>query len=249
MKALSVQQPWAHLICCGLKDVENRGWQPAEVPVRILIHATTAKVPAHWEDQPSDVVSNVRNARQMRQIPEYADMAYGAIIGYVECYQVIRDSDSIWAAAGSRHWCLRDAHLFDKPIFGIKGVRGHLFDVPENDENNLPPSHVADLSFPERKGNTVILPASDAIIDLVESGADVVEYDFTDTMLDLFFEAETGEPLSISKVRFIGKDRTIEKELEEVVTGQYLDKDNHPYKVIEFPEEDLYWSYCALFIR
>ena len=249
MKALSVQQPWAHLICCGLKDIENRGWQPAEVPVRILIHATTAKVPAHWEDQPSDVVSNVRNARQMRQIPEYADMAYGAIIGYVECYQVVRDSDSLWAAPGSRHWCLCDAHMFDKPIFGIKGVRGHLFDVPEIDEKNLPPSHVVDLPFPEREGKTVILPASDEIIENITSGADVVEYDFTDTMLDLFFEAETGDPLGISKVRFIGKDRTIEKELEEVVTGQYLDKDNNPYKVIEFPEEDLYWSYCALFIK
>lgn len=249
MKALSVQQPWAHLICCGLKDVENRGWQPSEVPVRILIHATTAKVPVHWENQPSDVVSNVRNARQMRQIPEYADLAYGAVIGYVECYEVVRDSDSLWAVSGNRHWCLQGAHLFDEPIFGIKGVRGHLFEVPEIDENNLPPSHVANLPFPDRMGDIVILPASDAIIALVESGADVVEYDFTDTMLDLFFDAETGKPLDINKVRFVGKDKTIEKTLEEVVTGPYLDKDNNPYRVIEFPEEDLYWSYCALFIK
>ena len=98
-------------------------------------------------------------------------------------------------------------------------------------------------------GDIVILPASDAIIALVESGADVVEYDFTDTMLDLFFDAETGKPLDINKVRFVGKDKTIEKTLEEVVTGPYLDKDNNPYRVIEFPEEDLYWSYCALFIK
>ena len=249
MKALSVQQPWAHLICCGLKDVENRGWQPAEVPVRLLIHATTAKVPAHWEDQPSDVVSNVKNARLMRQIPNYSDLAYGAVIGYVECYQIISDSDSLWAVAGSRHWCLRDAHLFDKPIFGIKGVRGHLFDVPEVDENNLPPSRIVELPFPEREGKTVILPASDDVMAQVEAGGDVIEYDFTITMLDLFFDNESGESLGIERIRFVGKDKTIEKSLEDVVTGPYRDKDDNPYELVEYPGEEEYWSYCALFIK
>jgi hypothetical protein len=37
MKVLSVQQPWASLICAGIKDVENRSWKAAKVPGRILI--------------------------------------------------------------------------------------------------------------------------------------------------------------------------------------------------------------------
>ena len=37
MKELSVQQPWASLICAGIKDVENRSWKAAKVPGRILI--------------------------------------------------------------------------------------------------------------------------------------------------------------------------------------------------------------------
>lgn len=45
MKVLSVQQPWASLICTGVKDVENRTWQPKEVPGRILIHASAKKIP------------------------------------------------------------------------------------------------------------------------------------------------------------------------------------------------------------
>ena len=44
MKVLSVQQPWASLICAGIKDVENRTWKAAKVPGRILIHASSKKV-------------------------------------------------------------------------------------------------------------------------------------------------------------------------------------------------------------
>ena len=44
MKTLSIQQPWASLVCAGIKDVENRTWKPAEVPGRILIHASSKKV-------------------------------------------------------------------------------------------------------------------------------------------------------------------------------------------------------------
>lgn len=42
MKALSVKQPWASVICTGLKDVENRTWKPAQIPGRFLIHASSA---------------------------------------------------------------------------------------------------------------------------------------------------------------------------------------------------------------
>lgn len=44
MKVLSIKQPWASLICSGIKDVENRTWKPKEVPGRILIHAGSTKV-------------------------------------------------------------------------------------------------------------------------------------------------------------------------------------------------------------
>ena len=44
MKALSVRQPWAHLIVTGIKRVENRFW---ETPYRgpLLIHAAS-----RWHD-------------------------------------------------------------------------------------------------------------------------------------------------------------------------------------------------------
>jgi len=42
MKALSIKQPWAWLICAGYKDYENRDWSLPKsfyLPQRIYIHA------------------------------------------------------------------------------------------------------------------------------------------------------------------------------------------------------------------
>ena len=39
MKALSVKQPWASVICTSLKDVENRTWKPVQTPGLFLIRA------------------------------------------------------------------------------------------------------------------------------------------------------------------------------------------------------------------
>lgn len=40
MKALSVKQPYATLICAGVKDIENRAWS-TDYRGRVLIHAST----------------------------------------------------------------------------------------------------------------------------------------------------------------------------------------------------------------
>lgn len=55
MKTLSIQQPWASMICAGIKDVENRTWKPAEVPGRILIHASSKKVTKNFDEPIMDV--------------------------------------------------------------------------------------------------------------------------------------------------------------------------------------------------
>ena len=115
MKALSVKQPWASVLCAGIKDVENRTWQTKGAPGRILIHATKTKVESNYEGYPDDYISTIKNARTMGQIPEYKDMPYGSIIGYLDCYQIVRDAESYWAQPDSYHWCVKDAYLFDEP--------------------------------------------------------------------------------------------------------------------------------------
>ena len=45
MKALTVKQPFAHLICVGIKDVENRTWKCPEkyIGKRVLIHSSSKR--------------------------------------------------------------------------------------------------------------------------------------------------------------------------------------------------------------
>ena len=50
MKAITLHQPWASLIACGLKTIETRDWPPprAIVGSRIAIHAAKRE-PDSWE--------------------------------------------------------------------------------------------------------------------------------------------------------------------------------------------------------
>lgn len=249
MQALSVRQPWATLICTGLKDVENRTWQTAKAPGRILIHATSAKVPGNWEDVPNEMISNVKNARLFGQIPEYNDMPRGAIIGYVDCYDIVRDSQSIWAQPDNFHWCFRDAHIFYEPIYGVKGVQGHLFDVPGIDENDLPPSYEWICNFPDVQGDTVILPVSDTVMADIESGRGSICYDYTPTMESLFINPDNGEAIKYKTIVFVGKDKTIEKGFDGVEWGPYLLPGDKTVPVPEYNDPNILWSFFEVHFR
>ena len=126
MKCLSVQQPWAYLICCGKKDVENRSWKPKTAPGRILIHAG-AKLDKYAQEEAEDIVGH--------KLPP---LTLGAIIGYVDVYGFVERSNSIWASEGHGaewKWLLKDAKMFKNPI-SAKGRLG-LYSV-NIDPDNLP---------------------------------------------------------------------------------------------------------------
>lgn len=118
MKCLSVRQPWASLICMGVKDVENRSWRVNDAPGRILIHASSY-YDRYAQGEAEDIVGH--------PLPP---LPLGAIIGYVEVYAFTRHSDSEWADEDSSwKWLLRNPHLFKTPI-PYRGRMG-LFDVVE----------------------------------------------------------------------------------------------------------------------
>jgi hypothetical protein len=113
MKVLSVRQPWAGLICSGIKDVENRVWQ-TNYRGTILIHATAKPDRERLHDIidlkkaiiPSETTINVSNS---------------AIIGTVDIVGCVPNSPSIWAETLCFHWQLKNAVLFRKPIKDVKG--------------------------------------------------------------------------------------------------------------------------------
>jgi hypothetical protein len=91
MKALTIRQPWAGLIACGVKDVENRSWTPGTalaIGERFAIHAGTAY-------EMTDVDDDYPLCR-----------VHGVIIATVRLVDVTRTSSSEWANPGSWHWVL-----------------------------------------------------------------------------------------------------------------------------------------------
>ena len=51
--------------------------------------------------------------------PEYEDLEYSAIIGYVTVNGDCDDSTSVWAVPVKHQWHIEDAYIFDEPIRAI----------------------------------------------------------------------------------------------------------------------------------
>lgn len=110
MIAISIRQPWAHLILTRGKDVENRSWPlPANyLGQTILIHAGIAKPTEH----PSAY--------------HFLDLPRGGIVGMVQITGCVRDSLSDWAEPTMYHWLLTNARTL--PFHPCKGRLG-FFEV------------------------------------------------------------------------------------------------------------------------
>ena len=143
-KVLSVKQPWAFLICSGIKDIENRTWKLPEKykGERVLLHAS-----AHIRKSTKDLL----NKEQFDVILGLSDLnkekyfdgrqVEHAIIGAVKFSDCVVNHPSIWAEhsrgwpSDPKHiynWVVSDAILFDKPILNVKGKLGFWdFDLPE----------------------------------------------------------------------------------------------------------------------
>lgn len=134
MKALSIKQPFAFLICAGYKDAENRNW-PTKFRGRIYVHASKT----FDYDGFNAVCAWIGKGRVPPVDPEeWANQAVnqvlGAIIGevdIVDCkYRFGEENDNLyskWHIPGSYGFILANPVLYDKPI-PMKGSLG-LFDV------------------------------------------------------------------------------------------------------------------------
>lgn len=103
MKTLSVKQPWAYLLCAGIKDIENRTWK---LPVkyrgeRVLIHASGAKMEGIEGDYfNEDQIGHLYCGRTpLEELHKYHSLRnqYSAIIGSVRIVDCVINHPSIWA--------------------------------------------------------------------------------------------------------------------------------------------------------
>lgn len=134
MKALSIKQPYAYLICKGIKDIENRTWR-TNFRGRVYIHASAKSANEPYmifTDEQIDVIDNI-----IMDICESYELT-SAIIGHVDIVDCVESHSSIWA----EHWVTKEWHngvfggtydkvvynwvlanpvLYDKPILNVKG--------------------------------------------------------------------------------------------------------------------------------
>ena len=142
LPAISVRQPWAYLICAGLKPIENRTWKLPEKykGQRVLIHAGAK--PWTWHAVINYLTENTAivfeifgfNGTWLRNLQT------SAIIGSVGIVDCVINHPSIWAEKTEGvtdintgkfipkrdpvpvyNWVLRNPVLFDKPILNVKG--------------------------------------------------------------------------------------------------------------------------------
>jgi hypothetical protein len=123
MKALSIRQPWAYLICKGLKDVENRSWS-TEFRGRIYIH-TGLKFDKYGFDKITGQFSPVDIKTKMILLATFIKGAFtlGAIIGEVDIvncrYRFPEENDnlySVWHEPGRYGFILANPVFYEHPL-------------------------------------------------------------------------------------------------------------------------------------
>ncbi len=144
--ALSVKQPWASLICAGIKDIENRTWQ-TDYRGRLYIVASSTNVTSLFDNGlvPAEYNRIVAQKQSEGILPDLHSLPQSAVIGYVDLEDCSGDKiDSVWSSGslreGNINWVLKNAHIFEQPLFPGFKAKLNLFEIPELDEDNLPPT-------------------------------------------------------------------------------------------------------------
>ncbi len=144
MKAISIKQPWASLICTprndnpnlGIKNIENRTWA-TKYRGKVLVHASGT--PAKGKFLAINELQREFAAKNENFNPLYfEDLPVSAIIGEVEIIDCVINHDSIWAENSYYaqtnesnpdcdddiiiyNWVLANPVLYDEPILNVKG--------------------------------------------------------------------------------------------------------------------------------
>ena len=135
MKALTLWQPWASLVACGAKLVENRTWKPAPKLIypgeRFAIHAGRTFGVGEWEAL-LDVCRERRIVLPPRErMPFSAIIATARFTGWTDRAEEIAEEQRVWFA-GPIGWVLEDVRELVEPV-PFSGSRG-LWDLPADVE-------------------------------------------------------------------------------------------------------------------
>lgn len=229
MKVLSVQQPWATMICSGIKDVENRTWKPQTNPGKMLIHASKKFTFGMLNQMPWEWGSSILNHMQFGNLPQPNGFPAGCIIGYVTLDRVETTSDSAWAVPDEQYkWVLKDAYVFDEPIDGVKG-KLHLFDYPL-DEDNLPAAHKVEIRMPRREGEELVVPVCrqnwDELSAYKGNNNESFTLDLSNDIVDTLCKPGVYALEPIQSIRFEYGDKGVRFEVDGKQSGSFFPADD-----------------------
>lgn len=237
MKCLSIQQPWASLICGGIKDVENRSWRVNDAPGRILIHAGKTMRP--MGELPTFFGVLIDNAIACGYVPEVEDMPLGAIIGYADIVGFTEEFTSDWAQEGHGaewKWQIENARLFKSPI-PYRGRQG-LFEVPEIDADNLPETY----DFPKiaRRGSILDIPVNGEVFNTLDTNECFTLY-LTEANRSLFTDDELVELPTDAVVFYDSRTGHLRKfVVDQLVVHEEVDENNDPVLFFDPNGNELY---------
>lgn len=134
--AISVKQPWAYLLCAGIKPIENRTWALPEKykGERVFIHASGKPDKEPYMLFSDEQIESIGDNRIMDVVESYETVS--AIIGSVRFVDCVINHPSIWAEKSPMeirdgkeflidkpiyNWVVADPILFDEPILNVKG--------------------------------------------------------------------------------------------------------------------------------
>ena len=112
VKALSIRQPYAWLICRGYKDVENRTWS-TKFPGRIYVHAGVSKL--SMKDADNYALRRLTSSQTAEYMTVKNILTFGAIIGEVSIIDCVTESSSPWFT-GKYGFVLSNPILYDHPV-------------------------------------------------------------------------------------------------------------------------------------
>lgn len=147
MKTISIQQPFASLICKDIKDIENRTWA-TKFRGRVLVHATAK--PSNKEWLLNYLTYELKLPDETIDLIQRTNYDFGAIIGSVEIVGCVTNHKSIWAEKSKLiidenkvchtnriyNWVLANPVLFAEPILNVKGKLS-FWDYPMTEEQYM----------------------------------------------------------------------------------------------------------------
>lgn len=125
MKTITIKQPYATLICDGIKDIENRSWQ-TKFRGRVLIHAAIKPIKIEFTEKGRATAKEITMSSALNHAEE--NDLFGCIIGSVEIIDCVEHHISDWAIPFYYHWVLANPIMFPEPI-QVKG-RLSFWDYP-----------------------------------------------------------------------------------------------------------------------